>query len=238
MEDRFRLMMRWLPFEWVTSEVIDLLFGIRQEDELLWGSFRAWATRLRRSREVLRPGMVNRHAFESYLQHAQLLSVRQAGARLGMSESSFVDLLTALEERGLSSMSIGHSPQVVSEGLVRGVHDLFPALHHRIFSNHDDYCTRLHAEIKQTLSLDIEAVFCETSVALGKEPPDHAHDYDCLTGAPIGLRYQVWLDFKKPINLRPDVCSLKLYAEQEDLLRDRVMSGSVPEIPDALRPRK
>ena len=67
-------------------------------------------------------------------------------------------------------------------------------------------------------------------------PPDMAAAFDAITLEPVGLRYQVWLETKKPANLRPDVCSLKFYAQHEAELADYVMQGGEPRhIDDRLR---
>ncbi len=34
----------------------------------------------------------------------------------------------------------------------------------------------------------------------------------------MSLKHQVWLDFRKPFNLRPDRCSKLFYAENRDIL--------------------
>ena len=56
-----------------------------------------------------------------------------------------------------------------------------------------------------------------------------ADAFDAITLEPVGLRYQVWLETRKPVNLRPDVCSLKFYAAHENELKEYVMKGSEPD---------
>ncbi len=233
-EERFEFMLEWLQQEWVPFEVIHGLFGIERQDERLWGSFGAWAAHDRRSREVLRPDRVSRHAFETYLQRSGLLPRKVAGARLGMSEASFEDVLERLIEQGAHNES-NVSPQLVPETVVRRMGDHFPGLRHTIFPDHDSFCQQLHAEIQKDLGFTVTPMHCVTSRAVDPNTPDFAYSFDCLNGEPIGLRFQVWLDFRKPMYLRPDACSLKLYAKQEDLLRPFVFAGRQPEIPKQLR---
>lgn len=236
MDTQYNFMMKWLPQEWVPFEVIELLHGTKRDDAQLWGAFQAWSLRLRRPREVLRPSEVNRHTFESYLQQSRLLPEKTAAVRVGMSIDSFQNVLATLDEKGIIVVNTrDFSQQVVTESLIREFHNIFPALQNRTFGDHDDFCSRLHAAINDDLGIQVEPVYCETSEALGQEPADFAYDYDCFTGKPIGLRYQVWLDFKKPINLRPDACSMKLYVEKEDQLKPLVFAGRVPDVPDGLR---
>lgn len=237
MRDDFKYMLGCLKDEWVPLDVIKSLFGVKDDDELLWNHFVTWARQLPTPREVLQssPIRISRHAFESYLRYNQILPLKQAAARLGMKESSFAQLLPILEDKMLIIMNHIHfSSQFVPESWLRGFHTTFPDLRHSIFSTHSDYCAQLHVAIKKNVEFDVEPILCETSVALKQEPPDYAYEYDCLTDAPIGLRYQVWLNFGKPISLRPDACSLKLYSEHEDILRSYVFGGRIPEIPDSL----
>jgi hypothetical protein len=236
MDTQYTFMMMWLPCEWVPFEVIELLNGIKRDDAQLWGAFQAWSLRLRRPREVLRPNEVNRHAFESYLQQSRLLPEKTAAVRVGMSLDSFQDVLDTLDKKGNIVVNTrDFLQQVVTESLIREFPSLFPALQNRIFGDHDDFCSRLHAAIKDDLGIEVKPVRCETSEALGQDPADFAYDHDCFTGRPIGLRYQVWLDFKKPMNLRPDACSMKLYVEKEAQLKPLVFAGREPDVPDGLR---
>ena len=105
-DERYAYMMMWLPEKWVPHAVIELLCGIQQDDERLWGHFRSWGLRARRPRVVQRPGEVYRHAFETYLQQEQLLPMRVAAARLGMSEASFDEVVARLDGADRLGMQI------------------------------------------------------------------------------------------------------------------------------------
>ena len=236
MDSRDTFMRMWLPREWVPFEVIEKLHGISKVDLLGWGGFKAWSQRLRRPREVMRPNEVNRHEFESYLQHSWLLPMKAAAVRLGMTAESFQDTLAVLDESDTIILNTrDFPPQVVNESLIRHFHEPFPDLQNRIFGDHNDYCSRLHQAISKDLDIEVAPLYCETSQHLRQDPVDYAYDYDCFTDSPIGLRYQVWLDFKKPINLRPDACSLKFYIEHEAELKPLVFAGHEPEIPEGFR---
>jgi hypothetical protein len=98
----------------------------------------------------------------------------------------------------------------------------------KAFSSHSSMCRALHDAIKAELNLVVQPLLCVTSTVLDTENPDLADAFDAITLDPVGLRYQVWLDTRKPVNLRPDVCSLKFYAQHENELRAHVMKGSEP----------
>jgi len=237
MASRYAFMKKWLPKEWVPFEVIENLHGIQiKNDEQLKGSFQAWALQLRRKTEVLRQEEVSRHAFESFLQNSGLVPEKSAAMRLGMVVESFREVLGALEDRRLLPLNgRNYSQQVVAESLIRAFRDFFPKFKYRFFSNHSDYCRGLHKAISNDLHIKVTPAYCVTSEALGDDPADYASEIDCFTGDPVGLRYQVWLDFKKPIYLSPDVCSLKFYNEHESSLKSFVFGGREPEIPETLR---
>jgi hypothetical protein len=231
----YELMMKYLPLEWVTDNVIEKLYGIKMPDDKLFGTFQSWSSRLKSRRNVLRPGEVNRHAFESYLQYSHLMPIKIAAARLGMSADSLREIIDLMDSRNIIVLNTrDFSEQLVYETLIREFNTYFPGLQNRIFNDHNDYCRRLQEAVSSELDVTIEPMYCVFSEFLKENPPDFAYDYDCLTGEPVGLRYQVWLNFNKPIYLRPDICSLKTYIDHKEELRPLVFSGKEPEIPDSL----
>lgn len=241
MDDRQRWRLEQLQKEACSIELAEELFGLDlRHDNALLGRFRAWASRFWRGEPVVRSTSINRHALESFFQFSGLVPVKWAAAEVGMEQSSFVATLQALQGDGLPvPMSSISSEQVVEERLVRDLHKWFPALSHVLFVNHSAYCARLHEVIEGTYPfIKVGALRCVTSEALGEDPPDYADTFDVLTLDPVGLRYQVWLDFKKPVNLRPDCCSLKFYASEQAALSSYVMRGGEPaEIPATLLAR-
>lgn len=60
---------------------------------------------------------------------------------------------------------------------------------------------------------------CSASKALRKNPPDVAYERDIITREPIGFSHQVWLDFGKPLALKPDACSIITFVQHESVLR-------------------
>lgn len=236
MDNRDDYMMQWLTKEFVPFNVLDLLYGIQKEDELLWGGYVAWSVRNKRQRLPIDSENINRYAFETFLQQMQLLPKSIAAAHIGMSESSFEKLITAIEDRnGPFLNNEKFSDQVVPVSLIRSLREYIPALRHRIFGDHNGYCRFLHDAIKGDFNLEVEPLFCITSKTLAEKPSDYAYEFDCFTGDPIGIRYQVSLDFRKPMYLKPDACSLKYFVENEDVLKHFLLLSRKPEIPDGLK---
>jgi len=236
MDATYTFMRMWITKDWVPFEVLRILYGISRDDEALWGGFRAWPNTLRRPREVIRPDEINRHFFETFLQQSGLLPLKWAAARLGMQDDSFNELFEALRAKGrISEPDVFFTAQTVRESFIRSIHQIFPDLKHRVFGDYNSFCLSLHRAIKKNLKIRVKGLFCVTSRALKEEPMDFAYEFDCLNGEPVGLRYQVWLDTKKPINLRPDVCSTKLYYEHEEELKHMLFSTQKPDIPQKLR---
>lgn len=152
-----------------------------------------------------------------------------------MKRESFDEVLDIMQEKSIIAINnLDFFEQTIDETFIREFNRHFPSLQFRIFSDHNDFCICLHEAIMEDLGVKVTSIRCVTSEALGENPAVFAHDYDAVTLDPIGIRYQVWLDFKKPMNLRPDACSLKLYAEQKDILRPYVFAGNEPEIPEVL----
>lgn len=235
-QNRYLYMMSWLSKEWVPFDVIDYLYGINDLDDVLRDNFRAWS-RERPNRLVIKPDKINRYAFETYLQQAKLLPTKIAAAHLGMTKNSYDKFIKELSKTGAIPINQGYfSSQVVSEQFIKSLLYLLPSLRHKIFGDHDNFCNLLHSAIKRDLKCKVEPLFCVTSQFLKEEPSDFAYEFDSITGEPVGLRYQVWLNFnKKPLHLKPDICSLKFYAENIKKLSDFLFVRQEPEIPAILR---
>ncbi len=222
-----------LQTQWIDAELLADLYGIRLPDEALLGMFRAWAGRFKRMKVVEQKNQhYDRHALERCFQFHRLLPVRWAAARLGMERDSFEELLETLEQRSLIIRNIRNfTDQLVEESQVRDLIRLFPGLSDTGFSDHNDYCRNLHQAVQNDLGLSVRPIRCVTSETLGEDPPDYAYESDVITSEPIGVRYQVWLDLGKPICLKADACSLRLFAAGQTILSPFLMAGQAPEIP-------
>lgn len=231
------LMSPWCPADLVTDLLdLDLL-----ADRKLAGAVRSWAARFRGDALVVRQTSagpeVHRHALETFLLQNGLISWKWAAIYCGLPTQVLKDVIDRLEGQGhILQVRSDVSDQLVRQREAASLIRAFPAWRNTVFATHDGMCAVLHSAIKSELHIEFTPISCVTSVVLEPKSPDIAIAFDAITMDPVGLRYQVWLNTKKPVSLAPDVCSLKFYAENQTALRPHVMQGSEPErIPDELR---
>lgn len=215
-------------------ELISQIYGLEFPDESLLGKFRAWAQQLRRIRDVELPGSIDRHALETFFQTSKLIPEKWAAAKLGMADTSLHETLEELKNTGRIPQVLNDTEQVIDENLIRGFYKYFASLRNVIFADHNDFCTKLHTAIREELNYTVTALHCVTSEALRESPADYAYAFDAITLEPVGIKYQVWLDFHKPMNLRPDCCSVKFYAAEKETLRPFLFAGREPDLPPSL----
>src|SRR6266545_333388 len=97
-----------LTREWITrDEALDLV-GVDAWDPSLEGMLLAYGRTLRQSKPPIRDDRVSRDLLEGLLQDYRLMSLPSAAFRLGMTESSFVDVLDALEKKGWALSNQGN----------------------------------------------------------------------------------------------------------------------------------
>jgi len=223
-----------LSSEFSPAPVLMELYGVTFPDQKLLGSMRAWVNRIRRNKALeSTDGKISRYVFENYLQQRNLVPIKLAAYQLGMEVDSFKEVVGALEYQGHAEACFSAvSDQLVDEAVIRRFTRFFKGTAHTIFSNHTSLCSALHSSIREELGIDVEPVYCETAQELGE--PDFAHEVDAITSKPIGIRFQVWLDFGKPGNLRPDACSMYFYSKNRDLLSKYLLFGREPNLPKDL----
>lgn len=241
MEELFLQRLEALRRPWCRADLVAELLGVDlTSDARLSFALRSWSNRFQNNTEVERASgrgpEINRHALETFLAQNGLISWKWAGVYLGMSEETLSKVVELLEGKGVSpQLRSLVSDQLVRQREAAQLYRAFPSLRSRNFSDHSRMCRALHQAIEADLRVQVAPLTCVTSKILDAEP-DIAAAFDAITFEPVGLRYQVWLDTNKPVNLRPDVCSLKLYAQNEDDLRAYLMRGAAPEqIDDRLR---
>jgi hypothetical protein len=124
----------------------------------------------------------------------------------------------------------------VGERIDHDLLELFEEFRFRTFSDHNDFCRRLHQAIEVKYELRVEPEFDTTCKLLFKDKNqwDYAHDWDAITLEPVSLQYQVWLDLGKPMNLRPDCVSVYFYVREMERLKNHVAGTGGPEIPPGL----
>jgi hypothetical protein len=220
---------------WCPADFVAELLGVDVPgDPRLASAFRSWSTRFRGESQVERTRgggpEVDRHNLETFLVQNGLISWKWAAAYLGMQTEALVEVADRLDGIGApTQLRSTVSDQVARQREAALLFRAFPSLRGRTFSDHSRMCRTLHATIKSDLGIEVEPLICVTSAILDPQEPDIAAAFDAVTFDPVGLRYQVWLETKKPANLRPDVVSLKFYAKNEAELREQVMKGSEPD---------
>ena len=235
MESKERYRIEQLSSAFSSAHIFTELYGVTFPDQKLIGSIRAWIQRVRRNMEIeSADGKINRYVFENYLQQRNMLPIKFAAFQLGMEIDSFKEVIGALAYQGQAEAGFSAvSDQLVDEAVIRRFTQFFKGTVNTIFSDQTSKCSALHSSIKDELEINVKPIYCETAQKLGE--PDFAYQADVITLKPIGIRFQVWLDFGKPKNLRPDACSMNFYSENKNLLSKYLLFGREPDLPKALR---
>ncbi len=183
----------------------------------LANDFELWRNHSRRQGECAQ-GQAPRFLIESFMQEKRVTSKKWMAARLGMSEACFNGFVQRLQDLGLRPQRYVVYPDMTAESLAEDLAPALRGLRFRTFSDHNSFCERLHAALRDELGIHVEPLFCATSLNIQDYPRQYADNFDCITLEPLSGRHQVWLDFRKPTNLEPDSCSKLFYLENHDLL--------------------
>ena len=175
-------------------------------------------------------GQVSRYLIESFMQRRQVVPKKWMGARLGMSMESLDTLLAGLEGIGLRPQRYIVYPEMIADSLSEDLATSLRGLRFRTFSDHNSFCERLHVELQKQLDMRVEPLFCATSTEIEDYPRQYANSFDCITLQPLSGRHQMWLDFRKPMNLGPDRCSKLFYLENHDALRSFLAGTREPDL--------
>jgi len=228
-----------LQNEWCGFQFIHELYGVdlSRENRFL-RHFRAWAEQRGRAEAVRGEREIHRYRFETFLQTQKLLPKKWGAIRLGMKVESLDQVLAKMSDLGLvfAYYPSEEPNQFVGEKLDHDLLEVFDDFRFRTFSDHNDFCHRLHQAIEQKYGITIRPEFDVTTQFLSNDQRhwDYAHDWDAINIAPVSLQFQVWLDLGKPMNLRPDCCSTLFYVHERELLKDYVVGTSEPYIPSEL----
>jgi len=233
-ERRFAL----LQTEWCDFRYINELYGLDlRKEHRFQKHFQAWAQQ-RKGEAVRSDETVHRYRFETFLQTQKLLTRKWGALRLGMKPASLDLLLNSLNDRGLvfSYYPSEERNQFVGEKIDYDVLGLIDEFRFRTFTNHNNFCFRMHQAIEQNFGIKVEPEFDITCQFLTNDEKewDYAHDWDAITLDAVSLEFQVWLDLGKPMNLRPDCCSKLFYVRERDRLKDYVVGTGEPDIPSEL----
>jgi hypothetical protein len=235
MEPRYAERLEALKSPWCTAQLVEDLLGVNLvEDPKLAATVRSWAEKFRGDPLIRYPSssemQVHRHGLETFLLENGLVSWKWAAIYLGLEAQVLRDVVARLETDGYPvQVRSGVSDQLVRRREAASLFRVFPSIRNKVFASHNGMCIALHATITSDLNIKFTSLHCVTSEILEPMSPDLAVAFDAITMDPVGLRYQVWLDTGKPVNLAPDVCSLKFYAKNKAELGPDIMKGSEPE---------
>jgi hypothetical protein len=223
--------------DWIHESTLAAMYGLALTETALQRDFIRWGRLQRRPRDIVRGNEVSRFALESFFQQQKKLPIKWAAAKLGMTVASLEIAIIALESSGRVDAVRADSENLVPEAIDRIFVQALPPLQNTIFSNHDRFCESLHKAIAEELApylpSPIEPLHCITAQRLHPAAPDFAYSFCVITDKPTGLRYRIWLDLGKPLNLTPDTCSFVAYFENTALLQPFLMQQA-PEKPASL----
>ncbi|HXY36542.1 MAG TPA: hypothetical protein VEI07_20060 [Planctomycetaceae bacterium] len=177
--------------------------------------FEIW--RRQATRKDCAEGMVSRYQIEGFMHRSRVVSAKWMAAELGMTCDSFHEVFARVEELGLRPARYRPYPELISLDFRDDLIPALPSLRFRTFGDNNAYCERLHDDLHETLGIDIQPLWCATSLRVGDER-QYARYFDCLTLEPLSVKHLMWLDFKKPLYLSPDRCSKLFFAKNYDEL--------------------
>jgi len=164
----------------------------------------------------------SRWKLESFLQAKRIVSKKWMGARLGVKAAIVDQILDGLPKIGLRKKRYEAYADLLSDSLPEDLANNLPGLRFRTFSDHNSFCELLHARLLDDLHVEIPQagkLFCATSGELDEPIQSYANAFDCITLKPLSTRHAMWLDFRKPLSLGPDRCSILFYAQNHDDLK-------------------
>jgi hypothetical protein len=167
---------------------------------------------------------------EIFLQRRDLIPINVAASRLALTPDSFREITTKLSEEG-HFLHLGDpwpSDDIIHKRLLQDFHKGFPKMLRRTFSNHSNYITRLHTNIRDLYHIKFDTLRDCSDQALDKATQSTGYYTDFLTKKPIGLDRTVFIETGKPIQLEPDVCSWLTYVKNLSLLEDIALSPPHP----------
>ena len=186
------------------------------------GRFTTWSANSQNKTIVFNDETVDRWAFESFLQQEHVLPLKTAAIRFAMNEEDFSDLLGRMCEQNMLSRSIkvDLEGKLLSLPVLNDLDKHFKSLRMRFFTSQASFIEAFHKTIQEQLGLQINSIYSKCSQELKDNPIDMATEFDILTGEPLGNAHQVWLDFGKPLALRPDTCSIVTYVRHQQSLKE------------------
>lgn len=223
-----------LKSEWCNIETFNKIYGIDFSSKnscKIRDLFLTWANSFPYKRECFRDNnkQVNRWLFELYLHHQNLLTARKAGIQLSMTKEDMIMVISKMMSKNMpiSGWWLEYSSDIIDATFISNLSGYFPSLRYKLFNDRYIYIQSLHEVIAQDLDIPIKYVkpYYSGSTENSNESDDHyATEFDIITDKPFVSHQQVWLDFGKPISLKPDICSIFTYASHEQELKKYLFS--------------
>ncbi|MCL4205669.1 MAG: hypothetical protein KJ000_24570 [Pirellulaceae bacterium] len=211
-------------FDWLRQGPCVPFAYVRDYYELDWPptgdlehDYEKWVN-LKKRRHKCSEDELSRYEIEAFMQEKSVVPKKWMAAQLGTDTASLDELLGRLPDIGMRPQRYVVYADLIDRSLPRDIVSSLPSLEFVTFSNHDSFCKLVHAELRDNLGIQLEPLFCATSKLVQDDPPRYASYFDCLTLDPVCGKHQLWLDFRKPLELAADRCSKLLYAHNREEL--------------------
>lgn len=224
-EEKFNLLCTHL---W-SFEDIKTKYGIDLDKNMhLLAQYRIWVEGYRKDFEKVlsfeAQKLIHRNLLELFFQYRELVPIKYAAISLAMNPEDLERVLNKACEKEYITES-------ERNGDFNGVFRLstlkfwkrFKSLQHRIFLDHDNFIDHFYSAIKTELGINDMTPPIKCFAASSISQNDCAITFDSITGQPLGLRFQEFLNIPKPIQLAPDVCSIKTYKDNESFLSGKML---------------
>ena len=209
--------------EWISKEYFQEYYGLNYpfQDELL-EDFKI------QTNNSISDNLISRYKFESFMKKQRLIPKKWMSASLGMTSQSLDLILNSLRKINLVPKRYIVYPELICESFSE---DLIKNLGFYEFSAYSDrniFIEKIHTQIKKNLEINVDPLFCTTSIYMKDNPKRFAINFDCITMKPICEEHKIGLNFNKPLYLRHDFCSKLFYLENLHDLKPYLSNGIEP----------
>ena len=217
---------RWSRIPFIEHYGVDV--DLWSPNSAVGAQFREWAGSFPKGSKVMGSQDVDRWMFERFIIQREWMPKCMVADQLAMSAVDLENVLSAMARENYISELVtrGEVPGMYPKSLVRNLPKRLPSFSRKTFSSQSNFVRAFHEAIKKDLKdVSVHLELCSASQALKENPPDVAYERDIITRQPIGISHQVWLDFGKPLALKPDACSIITFVQHEKLLLPFSMGG-------------
>lgn len=207
-------------------DLIQEIYGLDlSRDNSLTVQFKLWAGRYDKDLTAIGTD-VDRWLFQAFLQDRELVPIVIAAPQLGLLVQDFEGTLQKMKDESYISPAElgGVFPSVFPKNFIRDLPERLPSFPRKTWGKRSSYVRAFHVAVAEDLDLSPTLLLCSAAEKLKDAEPEVSIERDIITTDPIGIHYQDWMDFKQPIALKPDACSIFTLAEYGDILSDYRMS--------------